>query len=264
MLRSIYLVVVDKLYFQNALAGLEYPNAPEGFLKQTAEWKTSDWLRHYHRQKNLPERQARGSSRSLESPLHKGTDLMLRDIIADENETDPSMSPELKDVLKDMHMLAEEKLWALRLKVMFYDPLAEDELAELALFTKKSCGQVREEVNGVMERLIGRKQMKEADLNLAGKVHSVVLLLQARLLEDVRAMSLSCDERKEREEEIERRARRMETLRRSAGQLIEPSNKEIAAILGIPAEKANTVSVLVFRAREKLKSLKEKRKSEGV
>lgn len=254
VVRDIYLLVFDKLYFQNALDELQNSYAVGAWLKTVAISKTRDWLKTYHSQKNLPEKDAEQSSISLATPINKNGALTVQDTLEYEHHENPVALKQLEETLKDLQNLRKEELWALRLKVLFYDPLCDDEIRQLAAFTKISYEQVGTKVNAMTDRLLDKKLEKETDLKSAGRVWSLIRLLESRLREDLKAGDLSDDERKKLEEKLTRKMKRMEKLRRSGNQYIEPSNEAIAKILGIPQDNVQNISALVHRARKKLKA----------
>ena len=254
IVRDIYLSVFDKLYFQNALDDLKNSYAVGAWLKTIAISKTRDWLKTHHSQKNLPKKNAEQSSISLATPINDEGALTVLDTLECEHHENPVALKQLEETLKDLQNLRKEELWALRLKVLFYDPLSDDEIRQLAIFTKISYEELAAELDKMMDRLLDKKLEKEADLKSAGRVWSLIRLLEFHLQEDLKSEDLSDDERKELEEKLARKAKRMEKLRHSGNQYIELSNEEIAKILGIPQDNIQSISTLVHRARKKLKS----------
>ena len=252
VVQEIFLLVFEKLFIQNTLDQLEESEKVEAWLRTVSKNRTVDWLKKRGSQKNLPVIQATTSSLSLNAPIDEESRLSLADIIPDRNHIDQSDIKELKDVSDNLANLSSKKLWALRLKVLFYDPLDKDEIQALASFLAKPPEQVFEQVDLLMENLLKKKHMKDKDLNSAGRVWSLIRHLEMRLLNSISAGDLSKDEQKNLENEIRRRSKRLEILLRSGSQFIEPANEEIAKILGIPLHKVGRVSVLIHRARKKI------------
>jgi DNA-directed RNA polymerase specialized sigma24 family protein len=254
IVRDIYLLVFDKLYFQNALDDLQNSYAVGAWLKTIAISKTRDWLKTYHSQKNLPEKDAEQFSISLATPINRNGTLTVQDTLECEHHDNSIALKELGQVFRELDNLRKEELWALRLKVLFYDPLSDDEIRQLAAFIKTSYEQLANQLNKMMDRLLDKKLEKEADLKSAGRVWSLIRLLESRLREDLKAGDLSDNERKKLEDKLARKTKRIEKLRRSGNQYIEPPNEEIARILGIPQDNMQSISTLVHRARKKLKA----------
>jgi DNA-directed RNA polymerase specialized sigma24 family protein len=257
--REVYLLVYNKLVDENALDRLRSPFALTSYLEEMARNKTLDWLIAQGRQKNLPRVKAEAATVSLEAPINPDGDLTAAGTVADVDERYPETNEETAEVLEEMAGLKGEELWALRLKVMFYNPFDEGEIKELAAYLNKSYTDLEAQLDGVIQRLLDTHAAKENDLGSAARVSSLIIDLEARLLEDLKAERVSAEEHRERAERIGRKRKRMEVLLKSARQLIEPSNKEIAAILGIAENKAQQVSVHVHRARAKLKEARKKK-----
>lgn len=157
VVREIYLLVFDKLYFQNALDDLQNSHAVSAWLKTIAISKTRDWLKTYHSQKNLPKKNAEQSSISLATPINDEGALALLDTLECEHYENPVVLKQLEETLKDLQNLRKEELCALRLKVLFYDPLSDDEIREFAAFIKTSYDWLANQLNKMMDRLLDKK-----------------------------------------------------------------------------------------------------------
>ncbi|MBN1224818.1 MAG: sigma-70 family RNA polymerase sigma factor [Candidatus Aminicenantes bacterium] len=251
---DIYMRVVLSVWWENNLAGLEDHSKCKDWLKKVSEHKTLDWLRSFSRKKNLSKKQGEESALSLYTPINKDESLLLEGTISPTTSHDPETHIELRDTLAEIEKLKPHEMWCLRLKVMFYDPLNGKELAELSRFIQKPVKEVKSEIDFLVENLLVRNKNNDKDENSAGRVHSIILHLQAQLYKNATKGNLEEKEREEIMAEIERRSKRLEFLRNSSSNFIEPSNEEIAGILGIAPEKAQWVSVIIHRARKKLKS----------
>ncbi|MBA3017965.1 MAG: hypothetical protein KJ550_03735 [Proteobacteria bacterium] len=261
VVREIYFRVVKKLYLKNSLQKIDNPNSIAAWLKTVARNTTLDWLKEYYSQKNLPKKLARLSLVSLSTPLNEDGNIVLQDTIAEENKTNLEAVKELSIVLKEIEKLREEELWALRLKVMFYNPLTDEEIIELSKFINKPFDKISEHLNNLMDRLLGKKIKKDADITLDNRAWSIIHVLETRLLESHNSANPSNQEKEKLEKDIKRKTKRMKILRHSGNQFIEPSNEDIADLIGIPRDKAQTISTLVHRARKKLKLIMEDRNS---
>jgi RNA polymerase sigma factor (sigma-70 family) len=261
IIMEVYVLVLEKLRTHSFPHLPEDPEAIGRWLWRAASNRTLDWLGKHYSQKNMPKRQATESLVSFEEPVNTAGNRTHKDIIADENESGSEARIELAQVFSDMENLNQQELWALRLKMLFYNPLDEKDVHGLALFTKRPGKDVSAAVKDLMDRLLDRQSQKNADLDSAGRIWSVIRHLETRLMNDLKKGDLSDNEFRIRQAEIEKKARRMEILRNSGNHLVSPTNEEIAAILGIPPESVGRISVLIHRARAKLESQREERRS---
>ncbi|MFC1812777.1 hypothetical protein ACFL03_08800 [Thermodesulfobacteriota bacterium] len=254
VIHDVYEQIVIKLYKKNALSQLKDPDKLIPWLKTVVRNKTKDWVGKYLSKKNLPERQAEHSTKSLETPIGKDGARNYIDILPHESECDAETQMKLKKLLIAINKLRNEELWVFRLKLLFYNPLDKEEIKQLEQFTGKPYKRLKTRLDEIMEKLLKKKNKKEQDLQSSSRVWSLIRYLETALLKDLKEQSFSDDERRERESEIDRRRKRMEALLRSAEQFIEPSNEEVADILDL---EVGQVSVLRHRARKKLRSMNE-------
>lgn len=256
---DIFEQIFIRLYRENALEKLDDPNKVVAWLRTMARHKTLDWLKSYFSHGNLPARNGESATISLDAPIGKDDDFSYHHILSDEMKDNKKHSNELDDVIKDMEKLTEMEQWIMLLIVIFYNPLTDKEIRELAWFTGKSLKKLKQDISSIMERLLEKKEDKENELKSSARVLHLIYRLESRLLEDLNKQELTADEIKGIKDEISRRRDRMEFLLNSGNQLIRPSNEDIAEILGIPKEKSRDVSVLLHRIRKKLELMREKR-----
>lgn len=254
IVQDIYLEVVNSVWWEKKIETLKEPSKCKDWLETVTRNKTLDWLSTFNRKKNLARKQGEEAFLSLSSPLNKDGTLTLGDTIPDPEPPIPTTTEILDELLKEMGNLEPRELWALRLKVLFYDPPSEEEIAELSGLIQRSVEEVLSALDALMEKLLERNSKREDNSDSAGRVYSIILNLQNRRLIKLKNSNLSESERQQIDEDIEKRSKRLQFLRKSASSFVEPSNEEIAALLGISPDKAQQVSVLVHRARKELKA----------
>ena len=259
IIRDIYIEIVEKLYCENAIKNLIEPDAVVSWLETISKNKTLDWLQKYYSQKNMPKRQSEFSSMSFDTPIDEQGNLTIQDIMEDRIYDFSEETRQLRMVLNDMEELSEKQFWVLRLKIIFYDLLTDEEIKSLATYINKPFKHVTAQIDGLIERLCQKWYKKEAKLSDATRVEALIRHLESRLLEDIKHHDLSEEECKIREAEISKKSMRMKTLWQSGSRFIEPTNDEVADILEISKEKVGKVSVRLRRAREKLKSMRDAR-----
>jgi DNA-directed RNA polymerase specialized sigma24 family protein len=251
---DIYLDVFKSVWLDKSIRGLTDPGKCEAWLKEISRNKTLDWIRSYNRKKNLAKKQAEESARSQSLPLNEDGSITLGDTISnDPQSSDLDDHNKMPGYLNEMGNLKPKELWALRIKVVFYDPLNRQEIDRLSQLVKRPVEEVAGQVNLIMEKLLEKNEIKEKDGDSAGRLHAIILHLQDSLLKNRFDSGFSEEEHNRITDEINKKARRLELLRKSSTGFIEPSNEEIAALIGISQEKAQGVSLLVHRARKKIK-----------
>lgn len=252
-IQDIYLEVVDLLWMENCLSTLEDPNKCEAWLKIVSIRKTIDWIRKYNRQKNLSTKQAEESILSLSVPQNENGSITLGDTIFYSRSPFTQGENELHEYVDEMKKLPMKELWALRIKLIFYDPLTNEEIRELSRCVQMPAEEISARLESIMEGLLKKNDAKEKERESAGRIHSIIINLQDSLLKSKLKSDISEDERKRINDEIIRKDKSLKAVRESSSVFIEPGNEQIAELMGIPREKAQGVSLLVHRARKKIK-----------
>jgi DNA-directed RNA polymerase specialized sigma24 family protein len=254
VVEDIFLDVFDQVWREKGLSTLKNPNYCKLWLRKITFSKTMDWFRKRNLVKNRSENQGERSTRSLDTPLNQEDSRTLQDIIEDPNSIDPyddrDIKNELAEYLNELKALTPKEHWALRIKLMFYDSITKEDITELSGFAKMPPEEISKRLDNISKDLLKKNAAKEKDREAAGNVHADIIHSQKILFENKSNPDFQKDEIID---EINRKNERLEALRKSSSVLVEPSNEQVAAIMGIPKERALAVSLLVYRAREKIK-----------
>ncbi|MFW6101027.1 MAG: hypothetical protein ACOC90_06540 [Bacteroidota bacterium] len=260
IIQDIYTEIAKKLILTQSPSAIENIRYLKAWVKEVSRNHTRDWIENYFRQKKMAQRIAENTGLSLDDPLQDGENRNYHEVIADPSTENPSENSDCTFTEKWLENLTQEELWALKLKVMFYDPLDDEEIKELAFFTDRTAPEMKKVIDEMMNELIKKKNSKDKDLKGAARNWAMLRSIESRLRERLHDENLSQQELEARQADIQKRRQRMEKLLHSARQLIEPTNKDIAKILKMPAEKSKQISVVIYRARQKLAA----KKSPGI
>ncbi len=260
---AIYEKVIVKLVRDGILNNCKTPHIIEPWLATVACNQTYDWLREKSRKKRLPEKLAKFGTRSLEHVVNAETGCTLSDIIPAPATSMPEMEDHpvkmgwLEDVFHALHDMNFKKRWILRLSLIAVLPLSEQEREELGQFS--SLG--REECDECLSRMLADiRQKKESRAKAMGK--AVLLWFELQNLEARQsAFEKDCtDESKDKllqvSAKIIRVSKRRLELLEEGNRLCLPAHADIAAIIGIPEDKVQQVSIYLRRARQTLANLR--------
>lgn len=251
IVQDIYTDLVEKLISTTSASTIKKIRYAKAWVKTITRNHTRDWIANYFRQKKMARRIAENTGRSLDEPLWGDDNRNYHEVIPDPLTENPGEPGDCFFTEQWLEKLTKEELWALKLKVMFYDPLNAEEIGALASFTDRTDEEMNDMVDSLMDKLIAKRDNKNKDFKDAGRVWAVLQSLESKLSAKLQK-GLTEEEIRTSKADIQKRRQRMEKLLNSAKQLIEPSNKDIARILKIPAEKSKQISVVIYRAREKL------------
>ncbi len=157
--------------------------------------------------------------------------------------------------------LSEDDYLLIKLRCIFYQPLPEKDIEEIAKRRNIDPEAVRVELDQLMDALIKREETRVEDQNKAG-VDWMLLCRRRAQLKDLRENALLNAIRiKAVEKDIEELSRKLEEDREEANKMICPKNMELAAILGVPLKSAGKINTRLHRIRRKLsESLEGKRR----
>lgn len=260
IVESIFERVIVKLLKENGLSTLKNPDSCEAWLIDLCTSKTIDWIREQNRKKNLARKQAEESMRSLDEPLNKEGSITLKDKIEDTSLKGPWGYNELHEFSHALKGLLVKDNWVIRVKSMFYYRLNASEINDLSKYLKRPVKEVSAEIKIIMEGLSKKKEKKERVLASAGRLHAEIINLQYRYLAKKKNNELSREDQNKFDADIGKKEKALEELRKKLDNFIGPSNEQVALVMGIPKEKSKGISLIIHRARKKLKEARKKAK----
>lgn len=188
------------------------------------------------------------STDSLSRPVSDETDTTLEETIAD-NAPNHIFREPLEEIIEEIRALPEKAQWTFRLKLIFYNPFTDAEIRKLSDFLGNSFEEAHALIHCLMDGLTRIAVEKEEALSDAAMVESEMEKLEYRLKERKKAFAKQW-ELDFYKEKAAAKAKRMSKLETTGQQHIDPSNGQIAAIMGITK---NNVSLYVHRIRKILK-----------
>jgi hypothetical protein len=135
--------------------------------------------------------------------------------------------------------------------MIFYNPFGQMEIDQLAEFLEKPIELVCKQIDSLMDGLTQKAEDREVQLLDAARLTFEMEKMQYSL-QTIRSQSGNQEEIDAATNEIKAKLERVQKLEFEGQQHVEPSNKEITAILGIPIEKSQNISVIVHRIRKRL------------
>ena len=213
---------------------------------------TCDWIRGKLSQCRAMEHYVESTMVSLSDPLAGATDQTYEDIIVNESswEGDQELDEEIDKCLGELQGLKDNYRLALLVSIMYYEPLSEEAIAEIASLRRLSVAEIGGEVEKIKMDLERKHDKLLHDQDRAAILWAVVMRLSRRLQNLERDPATPEEKITALQKEIAEKTKRMDDLRQTCRRPIRPSTKAMAALLGIPEKSADTVNVLLFRARE--------------
>lgn len=147
----------------------------------------------------------------------------------------------------------KKKHWVLRLSIILYLPLSDEETEKLAKFNGRSVGMLKKQLEEIMSKLKEKQAKQHETLGRA-----VLLWYEIRKLEAVLAdkqKNLPIEDGKSVEnliQQIQQKSVRRENLLESIKKLPRPSNRDIANIVGLAENQTNQISSILDRARKRI------------
>lgn len=258
MVNDIFFEIYIKLRVKKGLIKLRDVKNINAFLKILTKNKIIDWLRSYFAQKNMPEVDAKKNVVHLDSPIDNDEESDFHEIMDLENPFNPPrlaaarlINEEVNRLEDQIKSLSEKQLWIMRLKLIGYVPIDEEEIIELSRMTGKTVDELTSQLSSLMDSFLKKRAEKEEGLGLTSQVLAVLNHLESKLISMKNNPDISTEKIAEIETRIERKRKRLAKLTHEANQLVESTSKEVANILGIKNEK--DVNTEMFRSRKKMK-----------
>lgn len=244
--------IVRKLCEDGFLSKCSDPSGIRQWLKTVAANQTRDWLKERGRLKNLPKQQTEQGMRSLDEPLYEDSEITLGETISNETDNDRALRRYLGGVLDEIDRLHNRRdFWIVRLSLVAAMPLRPEEAADLAAFTTHPEETVRELLEGIVASVEERDAKRSTDLGRGVFLWHQLRRLEGELRAALRDSSTEgvrkCEELREN---IARKTKRREQMLAAGKKIPRPSNREIAALVGITEEQY--VTTILGRVRDAL------------
>jgi DNA-directed RNA polymerase specialized sigma24 family protein len=245
--------IIEKIHGKNILHEAIGHENFHAWLAKTARHSTVDWIRSKSRQKNSYNLSVDNSMTSLSNPLDDEGKIRLVDTISTPAPQD-KYDDEIKMVLKEVNGLEGLQRLVLRVNIVFYEPLSEEDIDEIAAIRARPPSEIVQEINDVMNSLLKKYEKLQHNQNRMFIVSSFLDRLKRKLhvlerqpVEKLSQIIIVKEEIEEKTEQLTRLQSRKEK------QSIHPSAKQIANFLGLAREKEKNINVWLYRARQVLK-----------
>jgi DNA-directed RNA polymerase specialized sigma24 family protein len=255
--------VFKKLYKKGILWTCKNPYGIESWLVTISRNQTIDWLKEQKRIKRLPKNQSEESTILFSSPLNfNGSNKTIEDILYihqkdlpfEKNFIDEVDHDLLVEVFKKLQTVNNSKYkWVYRLSLLSCQKLSKVEFNELCEISPMSRVELIAHLEKMTLDIRKKEQKKKEDF---GKSILYWHLLR-RIENKLRALEISQSPRNKHEIEVLREKFRDKNSKReklivSVKKNSRPSNKDIAAVIGIEENKVHQVSNIIKRMNEKI------------
>lgn len=255
ILCDIHAKIVENLYGRGMLRKCVNAEGLRFWLITVASNQTTAWVIEQGRDKRLPQKQTEDALRSLSEPIRGAADLTIGDSIAADDQQEEDLLDYAENVLEIISKDGTDKnFWALRLSLIADLPLTATDIAKLAELCDAEESEIRSRIAEMMQQVEVKEDRRKAAQGRAILCWHELRRLEARLIEG-NASSLSATEIKEIELEIQKKTAQREKLLQMGRSLSLPEQKHIAALIGLPPEKAGQISELLIRARKSLQKI---------
>ena len=251
------------------IAGYQYAKAGLG---QAVENIVRSWNRERNLQKHAHEAHVQKNLTSLDAPLGEEVDdECLIEVIADPR-TNPIPGIEVEATRENITQLMREvesikdnrKRLAFKVNVIFYNPLSDEDIKEIAALRGIAPSEIETEVDAIVARLADQNEQIERQYDLmANKFYDLQSQI-GRLRKMEKDFNTPETELKELERDIARKTKELENLnKRNQMVNVYPTAEEVAKLLKIPKEKQKDIAVWLNRIRKKLENIKLRNKQQG-
>jgi RNA polymerase sigma factor (sigma-70 family) len=237
---------------KKGIQGLKKPSSIKSWLVTIALNSTRDYLNALNTRDQKYEFHFKERTGSLSKPVSKDNNTELEQILP-APEPDETFAHAADDILAQIAQLPERDQWVFRLRIIFHDPFGPAQVENLAAFLQKPIQELRGQLNELMDKLVQQEAQKNDSLTKADRLRFEMERDEHRLNEFRAGSGVDADDIQALEEAIQAKAKRIRDLENAGQQLTEPSDADVARIMGIDPLKASYVSVIVHRVRERLK-----------
>jgi DNA repair exonuclease SbcCD ATPase subunit len=250
------------------IAGYQYAKAGLG---QAVENIVRSWNRERNLQKHAHEAHVQKNLTTLDAPLGEEVDdECLIEVIADP-QTNPIPGIEVEATRENITQLMREvesikddrKRLAFKINVIFYNPLSDEDIKEIAALRGIAPSEIETEVDAIVARLADQNEQIERQQDLMANKFADLQRQVMRLKKMEKDFNTPESELKELERDIARKTKELENLnKRNQMVNVYPTAEEVANLLKIPKEKQKNIAVWLNRIRKKLENIKLRNKQQ--
>lgn len=253
---DIHAGIVKALVTQEKLRQCRDTTGLRAWLRTLARNHATDWVRKFRSRRGTPERIVEQSKLSLDSPAGQDEAATLADVIPAKTSLGPELEQTVETALANLGVMNNEKArWVLRLSIISHLPLSTEEIEELARFNGMDTGVLSRR----MDEITNQIEIKEAN-KIAAEGNATLLWYEMRGLEArIHEMEMRLGDE---HEDVGLLRRKMQTKTCLRDEYLDqaqmhrrPSNRDMAALVGVSEEQADQISSILKRARQTLKEM---------
>lgn len=237
------------------------------WLRRVVRNTVFDWYDKYEQTVNVMDNGMDGGMVSLDDTINREDNEIRRiDTVADPkakwlcDKSNEDISELLELVEKKVAVLDFDKRMAFFADLIFYRPLTDEEIGEIACKRKVSSQKIEIEIKAIMEQLYAKHKEYEHQIKLMLIRKDRIRRLERRLREATSRPDTKETDLIEINKEIQRETRLLQNLsNRVSSRPIGPSVADIVKLLGFTSEQKNNVSPWLKRTRDALIREREKR-----
>jgi hypothetical protein len=256
VLWDIHADVVNKLVKDGILEQCRDMDKLESWLRRVARNESVNYLRSRSLHRNLPQVTEEGFMTSLDKPLGEDGELPFVENVMDEYSGRDSLEERhdlnilLTDTFSKMQGMENRKgFWVLRLSIIAYEPLSDEEIEELSEFNEMPPEEIRSRLIAIMDELEEKMIVK-----IKAQARAVVISYRINRAEAFLLKAFEEEAQEKLREQIEELRQQWENNVKDGRMYCQPARKDIALLVGMPEEKVGQVSKVLERARSFLAS----------
>lgn len=255
VVEDIFVGLAMQLLEGEDLAGIREPEALPKWLTRCARNYTIDWLRSEGRRTDVLRKGSEQGPLSLEQ-LSAGYEFQGATALS-ENSIERALQEEetsrdLELVLSEMENLRAEDRLILRAILIFYEPLDDRTIQEIAERRQVSQVDVHRHAEGIREGLFAKHQERYSKLEREGAYWHELRKLEAKQLDLKGNPGVDLSTMDEMEAHIESVRTALANSRGKGKAMIQPKMREVAELVGLSAERVQLLSLRLLRARRRL------------
>lgn len=232
-------------------------------LMETVRNVVLDWFKQKQGRYQAVQKEIERTSTSLDETIGNGEDgILLVNMTADPN-TNPlfedereKMRERVAELLVTADALPIQQRLAFKVFLMFYNPLSDEEIEEVAKLRSVTSSKIKEETSIMLDQLVEKNEQYEHRLNLLADKFFQLQKLQRKLYEMEKDIDTPEGILNETIKDIQATTKKVVNLRKLVKKInVHPTAAATAQLLGIPESKQKDLNVWLHRTRKLLKQM---------
>lgn len=252
---TIGLKLIEKLYL-GLLAHAKGVSKFADWLYRVTENETISWDRERKNLKNKYKTLVEEHTISASTEITADGKITIGDLLTDDKDNAFDLivrDAEIKRVLKAMGRLDSRHRLVMKLAIMFYDPLTDETISEIALLRAVPVETVRNEVEAVRSYLLKKKSERDKHYSRLANLYASILKLEGSLHYLYSQKVLNVDTINKVKAEIAAKNGLRDKKLKKYQRWISPTGKQMEKLLGERFGHFTNINLMIHRARRLLK-----------